>query len=121
MITTVRIHSPSLLGSRLTFGVSGARLHASTARPARHAIARTTPPSTRSAAPVVADAGTLQTYVIIAATSSGVANRCSTEEGRAVAKNSRSTVAASKPRAAAIWVTNSPTPSEEVGPGSTLY
>ncbi len=42
---------------------------------APHAIARTTPPSTRSAAPVVADAGTLQTYAIIAATSSGVTNR----------------------------------------------
>jgi DNA-binding transcriptional LysR family regulator len=59
-------------------------------------------------------------YVIIAATSSGVANRCSTDEGRSVAKNSRSTVAASKPRVAAICATNWPTPSEAVGPGSTL-
>jgi hypothetical protein len=53
-------------------------------RSAPHAIAPTTPSSTRSAAPVVADACVLRTYVIIDAASSGVANRCSEEDGRAV-------------------------------------
>ena len=49
---------------------------------------RTTPPSTRSAAPLVAEARTLQTYTTIAATSSGVANRFNNEEGRTDRKNS---------------------------------
>jgi hypothetical protein len=56
-------------------------------------IARTTPPSTRSAAPVVADARALQTATIIAAIASGVANRWIIE-GLAFLKKSRSTVAA---------------------------
>jgi len=37
-----------------------------------HTIARTTPPSTRSAAPVVAEAAALQTYTIIAGLSPSV-------------------------------------------------
>jgi hypothetical protein len=52
-----------------------------------YAIDRTTPPSTRSAAPVVADASALQTYAIIAPTSAVVAKRWITELGRAFAKN----------------------------------
>ena len=51
------------------------------------------------AAPVVAEARPLHTYATIAATSSGVAKRLISEDGRTVWKNSRSTVAASTPRA----------------------
>src|SRR3569623_2874283 len=83
------------------------------------AIDRTTPPSTRKAAPVVADACVLHTYATIAATSAVAVMRLITELGRAVAKNSRSIVAVSTPRAAASCATKAPTPSEEVGPGST--
>ena len=79
------------------------------------------PPSTRSAAPLVADDAGLATYVTIAATSSGVANRCSKDVGRAVLKNSFSTVFALYPDLAAISATKSPTPRERVGPGSTLF
>jgi RNA 3'-terminal phosphate cyclase (ATP) len=43
--------------------------------PGRQAMARTTPPSTRSAEPVVAEAAVLQTYATSAATSAGVAKR----------------------------------------------
>lgn len=46
---------------------------------------------------MVADALALHTKTIIAATSSGVANRWRMDDGRAVAKNSRSAPAASVP------------------------
>src|SRR5450631_3045284 len=52
------------------------------------------PPSTRSAAPLVADDNGLATYVTMAATSSVVENLCSSDVGRAVLKNSFSTIAA---------------------------
>src|SRR5262245_48611628 len=82
---------------------------------------RTTPPSTRRAAPVVADAWVLQTYAIIAATSRGWVNRCRTDEGRAVLKKSRSTSAGLLPLDAASWATKPLTPSDAVGPGNTLF
>ena len=71
-------------------------------------------------APVVADASPLHTYATMAATSSGVANRLMSEDGRTVWKNSRSTVAASTPRARPMSATKVATPSEAVGPGRTL-
>ena len=61
--------------------------------PLIHTIERTTPPSTRRAAPLVAEATGLQTYATIDATSSGVANRLSKEDGRTERKNSFSKVA----------------------------
>jgi len=55
---------------------------------------RTTPPSTRRAAPLVADAAPLQTYATMAATSSVVANLLSSELGLIVLKKSDSTAPA---------------------------
>ena len=55
---------------------------------------RTTPPSTRRAAPLVAALNGLQINITMAATSSGVANRFSSEVGRAFSKNSFSTCSA---------------------------
>src|SRR3954447_25017925 len=52
---------------------------------------RTTPPSTRNAAPLVADDNGLATIVTIAVTSSEVANRCNSDVARAVRKKSCST------------------------------
>jgi hypothetical protein len=63
-------------------------------------MARTTPPSTRKAAPVVADARGLHTKTIRLATSSTVANRLSREVGRAVWKNSASARARQSSKAA---------------------
>jgi hypothetical protein len=54
----------------------------------------------------------------IAATSSGVANRLSNEEGQAVRKTSFSTVVASVPFLLAKSCTNCSTPSERVGPAN---
>ena len=54
-------------------------------------MARTTPPSTRNAAPLVAEDGSPETYVTIAATSSTVAKRFNRDDGRALSKNSFST------------------------------
>src|SRR3954452_17173324 len=67
-------------------------------RKAPQTIARTTPPSTRSAAPLVAEASGLHTYTIMLATSSTVANRFRSEVGRADWKNSASTTDRSTPR-----------------------
>src|SRR5712692_9854282 len=83
-------------------------------------IARTTPPSTRRAAPFVDDARLLLTYTIIAATSSGELKRCRSDDGRTVVKNSRSNVAASTPSASARSATTLPSASVAVGPGRTL-
>lgn len=52
---------------------------------------RMTPPSTRSAVPLIADANGLATNATSADTSKVEANRLSKEEGRAVLKNSCST------------------------------
>src|SRR5438132_378316 len=56
-------------------------------------IERTTPPSTRKAAPFVAEESGLATNVTIAATSSVVAKRFNSELGRTDLKNSFSTLA----------------------------
>lgn len=45
---------------------------------------RTTPPSTRSAAPFVPLAAALAVYTIMFATSSGVAKRPNKDDGRAI-------------------------------------
>jgi hypothetical protein len=57
---------------------------------AGYTIDRTTPPSTRTADPVVAEAGSLHKYTIMAATSSVVAKPLSKLVGRASLKNARS-------------------------------
>src|ERR1700692_2071017 len=62
-----------------------------------HRIARTTPPSTRRADPVVAEARGLDRYTIMVATSSMVANLFNRDVGRMVLKNSASNAAASPP------------------------
>ena len=59
-----------------------------------YTIARITPPSARSAAPLVADDRGLQTKATSAATSSTRAKRFSSDEGRTLRKNSCSTSAA---------------------------
>ena len=79
-------------------------------------IERTTPPSARKAAPFVADETGLATNATSAATSSGVAKRCSSEVGRAVVKNSFSTAAGGTCFVLAKSAMNSSTPSERVGP-----
>src|SRR5262249_8795405 len=84
-------------------------------------IARTTPPSTRRAAPVVPDAGALQTKVMNAAISAGSSKRRNKELGRICRKNSFSTCAVLRPLAAARFAKNPTTPSEAVGPGRTLF
>src|SRR5881296_2251085 len=81
----------------------------------------TTPPSTRSAAPVVADASGLATYATIDATSSGIAKRFSNDVGRTSVKNVFSYSANDLPSVFASASTKSPTPRDRVGPGSTLF
>ena len=56
--------------------------------PNTQTIALITPPSTRSAAPFVAEDNSLAIYVTIAATSSTEANRLIKDYGRACSKNS---------------------------------
>src|SRR5262249_38930155 len=80
-------------------------------------MVRTTPPSTLSAVPLVADASGLQTYTTRFATSSVVAKRFSKLVGRTFSKNSFSTSATDPP--CASFSTKSLTPSEAVGPGRT--
>ena len=90
--------------------------------PARlQAIERTTPPSARSAAPLIADANGLATNATTDATSSGVAKRRRIELGRAFSKNSFSTSSRATPFSVARRRTNSATPSDSVGPGSTAF
>ena len=78
---------------------------------------RVTPPSTRSAAPFVADESGLATNATKAATSSVVANRLRSELGRTVSKNSFSTTDGSTCRDIAICLMKLSTPSDRVGPG----
>src|SRR5207249_11897515 len=66
--------------------------------------------------PFVADERRLATNATKAATSSVIANRCRSELGRAVLKNSFSTCAGVTPLLSAILTMNSSTPSERVGP-----
>jgi len=67
-------------------------------------IERITPPSTRSAAPLVAAESGLAMNVTSEATSSVEAKRLSNELGRTVAKNSFSAVDRSMPRDWAILI-----------------
>src|SRR2546430_7382402 len=84
-------------------------------------IERTTPPSARNAAPLVADESGLATNATSAATSAGVAKRCSSEPGRPVVKNSFSTAAGVTCLVLAKSAMNSSTPSERVGPARTEF
>src|SRR5271166_6346570 len=84
-----------------------------------YTIDRTTPPSTRKAAPFVAEESGLHTNVTSAATSSGLAKRFNSDVGRMARKNSRSTAAASVFCSTPSSWTNLSTPSDAVGPGST--
>src|SRR5580704_8497792 len=81
-----------------------------------HPIERTTPPSTRRAAPFVPEAHGLETYTTIAAISSGDSKRFKSDDGRTDLKNSVSTCASSVPREVAMSFTNFSTPSDRVGP-----
>ena len=77
----------------------------------------TVPPSTRNAAPVVAEDSGLATYATSEATSCGVLNRLSSEVGRTCSKNSFSNSAPDLPCSFASASTKSPTPRDFVGPG----
>jgi hypothetical protein len=86
---------------------------------ATHAIERTTPPSTRRAAPFIAEASGLQTKATAAATSSGVAKALN-DGGRAGgSEEPRSKDSQSVARSLDNLSTNWTTPSDAVGPGST--
>jgi hypothetical protein len=84
-----------------------------------HAIVRTIPPSTRTAAPFVADASGLDRNATIDAISSGAAKRFNNEDGRIERKNSFSSVATSIPLYFAPSWRNCSTPSVRVGPANT--
>src|SRR5580698_4430162 len=84
-----------------------------------HRIDRTTPPSTRRAAPYVAEDSGLHTKATSAATSSVLAKRFNSDEGRILRKNSFSTSVGVVFCSLASSPTNLPTPSDAVGPGST--
>src|SRR5665213_3923410 len=88
----------------------------------RHqAMVSITPPSTRNAAPLVADARGEATYTTILATSSGVAARAMMELGRCVRTNSLATASTLLPCWLAASVSIVTTPSDKVGPGSTEF
>src|ERR1700683_711132 len=88
---------------------------------AYYKIARMTPPSTRTAAPFVAEASGLERYTIMLATSSVVAKRCRSDEGRMFLKNSFSKAVESEPFCAPICEMKVSTPSDLVGPARTLF
>src|SRR5258707_4246385 len=75
-----------------------------------------TPPSARTAEPLIAVAWVLATNVTTAATSSVVSKRFKSEEGRTVEKNCCSISAFVTPCCLAMLSTKAPTPSEAVGP-----
>jgi hypothetical protein len=79
-------------------------------------IERTTPPSTRNAAPLVAAESGLATIATSTSTSSVVVKRCNYGPGRAVRKNSRSISATVAFFDFAKPARNFSTPSERVGP-----
>ena len=85
-----------------------------------HKIDRTTPPSARRAAPLVAADSGLHTKATRVATSSGVVKRFSRDVGRMFWKNSLSTAAAVVFCSSARLRTKLLAPSEAVGPGSTV-
>src|SRR6266850_491088 len=77
---------------------------------------RMTPPSARTAEPLIEVACALATNATTAATSSGVSKRFKSEEGRTAEKNCFSISAFVMPCCLAMLSTKSPTPSEAVGP-----
>src|ERR1044071_2075121 len=81
----------------------------------------TTPPSTRTDAPVVADACSEERYTTMFATSSLVANRLSSDDGRIVRKKSFSICSKFLPDCLPTCSTNFSTPSDRVGPGNTAF
>src|ERR1700686_2399152 len=105
------------IGSEPGAVIGGGR-GASKAEPTQKHV-RTTPPSTRNAAPFVAEARGLHTYATRLATSSVVANRLSREVGRTISKNSFSNSANGRPPL--NLATNSSTPADRVGPGNTAF
>src|ERR1017187_3061742 len=84
-------------------------------------IAFTTPPSARIAAPLMATASGEQTKTTTLATSAGSRNRLSRDDGRTFLKNSFSKSAGVMCCWFASWATNVVTPSDAVGPASTLF
>ena len=80
---------------------------------------RTTPPSARSEAPVIAEAPSPQRNTTRFATSSDSAKRRIREVGRMVRMNSSSTAAISVLYSAATLPRKSTAPSDLVGPGRT--
>src|ERR1700682_6667690 len=91
------------------------------ARSVPQRIERTTPPSALRAAPFVAEESGLQRNTTKGATSSGRAKRRNKELGRTLRKNSVSSSDLVWFEAAAIRSTKTFTPSEAVGPGSTVF
>src|ERR1022692_3586906 len=81
----------------------------------------TTPPSTRSAAPFVAEESGLHKKAASAATSAGLAKRRKREVGRTLRKNSASTLLRSVSFSAASLSRKPATPSEAVGPGNKEF
>ncbi|XQU70825.1 hypothetical protein OJJOAM_003614 [Cupriavidus sp. H18C1] len=79
----------------------------------------TTPPSTRNAAPVVADACGEQTYTTMCATSSTVAARWRIELGRCALTNWAAASSIDSPALSASSRSISRRPSDSVGPGNT--
>ena len=84
-------------------------------------MSSTTPPSTRSAAPEVAEACMEQTYTTIFATSSTVAARWITELGRFVITNAFASCSSDLPVLSISSFIIAAKPSDMVGPGSTLF
>src|SRR5207302_6327003 len=82
---------------------------------------RTTPPSARTAAPLIVTDCVPARNATTAATSSGVSNRLSNELGRTLWKTSFSSSALEMPFCLARDSTNWPTPSDAVGPTRTEF
>src|SRR2546422_8975311 len=82
---------------------------------------RTTPPSARTAAPLIVVAVVPATNATTAATSSGVSKRLRRDVGRTAAKNCRSSSAGETPCCFARPSKNCATPSEAVGPTSSEF
>src|SRR5882762_7224723 len=82
---------------------------------------RMTPPSARTAEPLIEIACELATNATTAATSSGVWKRLRSEVGRTVAKNCFSISAGVAPCSLAMRSTNRPAPSDAVGPAGMEF
>jgi hypothetical protein len=80
-----------------------------------------TPPSTRKAVPVIADASGLAIYATREATSSGEANRLMSDVGLTFSKNSFSNSSKDFPLDLDKASMKSSTPRDLVGPGKTQF